>query len=212
MIRCEVMSVRVRRTSWLLVLSLSVTLAARAQSAAVTSETATHQNDKVVATKDNNGQPLPSPRHALEFSRDADGTHTHITLSYGAPSVRGRTVYGVLVPYNKWWRAGANEATSLVTDRAIKIGDLMVPAGSYTLDVLPTESGWQLIVNKRTGQWGTQYDPAQDLGRVPMSVSNLSSPQEVLSYSFDHETPHSAMLHIRWADKDAAVPVEFPHS
>lgn len=195
--------------SLLAVLLLSAPLVSRAQAPAMTSETSTHQTDKVTASTDNKGNSLPSPRHELVFSRDANGATTHIEISYGAPSVRGRTVFGVLVPYSHWWRAGANEATSLETDHPIRIGGLMVPAGSYTLDVLPAESGWQLIVNKQTGQWGTKYDPSQDLGRVPMTVTNLSAPQEVLSYSFDHVRPDSAMLHIRWADKDAAVPVHF---
>lgn len=190
-------------------LLLSAAMACTAQGPAVTSESSTHQTDKVTASTDNKGNPLPSPRHELVFMHDTNGATTHIDISYGAPSMRGRTVFGVLVPYNRWWRAGANEATSFQTDHPIRIGDLMVPAGSYTLDVLPAESGWQLIVNKQTGQWGTKYDPSQDLGRVPMMVTNLPAPQEVLSYSFTHETPHSAMLNIRWADKDASVPIHF---
>lgn len=195
-------------TKSLIAVLLSTAIASWGQGPVV-SESSTHQKDNVVTATDKDGKPLPSPRHALTFSRDANGATTHITISYGAPSARSRTVFGVLVPYNHWWRAGANEATSFETDRPVRIGDLDVPAGSYTLDVLPTESGWQLIVNKQTGQWGTQYDQAKDLGRVPMTLSNLASPQETLSYSFDHETPHSVMLHIRWADKDASVTVEF---
>ena len=199
---------------------LSTAVLSAAQAGVVTRETTTtttttttnHIDDKVIVATGRDGKPLPSPRHLLTFTHAGDNGVTKITISYGAPSVRGRTIYGDVVPYDRWWRAGANEATSLITDRTIRIGDLLVPAGSYTLDVLPTASGWQLIVNKQTGQWGTQYDPNQDLGRVPMDVTNLPSPQETLSYNIDHETPHSAMLHIRWADKDAAVAIEFPRS
>ena len=210
---------RLRSVSCVAVLLLSAGAAVVAHSAVVTKQTpntttstANQPEDKVVAATDRSGKPLPSPRHLLTFVHQADGTATKIEISYGAPSVRGRTIYGTVVPYDRWWRAGANEATSFSTDRPIRIGDLTVPAGSYTLDVLPAQSGWQLIVNKQTGQWGTQYDQSQDLGRVPMVVSNLPAPQETLSYSFDHITPGSAILHIRWADKDAAVPVDFPQS
>ncbi len=178
--------------------------AAHAQSA-----TANGQTDKIVMATDKSGKPLPSPRHLLALSHDAGGASTKIEISYGAPSVKGRKIFGDVVPYDKWWRAGANEATSFVTSRDVRIGNLLVPAGSYTLDVLPTASGWQLIVNKKTGQWGTQYDESQDLGRVPMRVTDLSSPRETLSYSFSDITPKRAMLHIRWADKDAVVPLEF---
>ena len=180
---------------------------ARAQASVTTSVV-----DKITVSTGKDGKPLPSPRHVLTFTHRGNNGVTKIEISYGAPSMRGRTIYGNVVPYDHWWRAGANEATSFVTDRNIRIGNLDVPAGSYTLDVLPTQSGWQLIVNKLTGQWGTKYDPSQDLGRVPMDVTALPAPQETLSYNIDHETPHSAILHIRWADKDAAVGIEFPRS
>lgn len=210
---------RVRSTSCIAILFLlSAGALAPAQSTVVTRRTTTtttttnHIDDKVIMTTGRDGKPLPSPRHLLTFTHADPAGYTKIVISYGAPSVRGRTIYGNIVPYGHWWRAGANEATSLVTDRAIRIGGLLVPAGSYTLDVLPTPSGWQLIVNKQTGQWGTQYDPSRDLGRVQMEVAALPVPQETLSYNIDHETAHSAMLHIRWADKDAAVPIQFPRS
>jgi hypothetical protein len=170
------------------------------------------QTNTVTADKDKQGRPLPSPRHQLEFIHTHNNERTRIVISYGAPSVKGRKIYGELVPYGQWWRAGANEATSFVTDHTIRIGDLTVPAGSYTLDCLPGESGWQLIVNKQTGQWGTQYNPAQDLGRVPMTSAPLAPPQEVLSYHFDHVSGNTATLHLKWADKDESVVITYPGS
>ena len=71
---------------------------------------------------------------------------------------------GELVPYDKVWRTGANAATTLKTTAALDFGGTLVPAGTYTLYTLPGEKGWKLILNKQTGQWGTQYDQAQDLG------------------------------------------------
>lgn len=167
------------------------------------------QSDKVIAAKDKQGKPLPSPRHQLDFTHDHNGTRARIVILYGAPSVHGRKIYGELVPYGQPWRAGANEATSFLTDHTIRVGDLAVPAGSYTLYCLPAESGFQLIINKQTGQWGTQYNQGMDLGRVPMTSTTLSAPQESLTYNFDHVTGESATLHLRWADKDESVVVAF---
>src|SRR5580704_9147519 len=99
-----------------------------------------------------------------------------ITIEYNAPSARGRQVEGGLVPYGSVWRLGADSATTLTTDTDITIGDLKVPKGVYTLYILASESGWKLLVNKQTGQWGTDYSEGQDLGRVSMKTSKLSSP------------------------------------
>ena len=87
-----------------------------------------------------------------------------------SPSMRGRKIMGGLVPYDKVWRTGANAATTLKTTAALDFGGTLVPAGTYTLYTLPGEKGWKLIINKQTGQWGTQYDQAQDLARVDLKV------------------------------------------
>lgn len=210
----KVISMRCSRSfralsSCLLASALAVTAAAQtAHNNTVTN----NQTDKVTAANDKQGKPLPSPRHQLEFIHTHNGARARVIISYGAPSAHGRKVYGELVPNGHWWRAGANEATSLMTDHTLKIGDLTVPAGSYTLYALPDESGWQLIVNKQTGQWGTQYDQGMDLGRVPMTSTPLSPPQETLSYNFDHVTDDGATLHLKWADRDESVQVTFPAS
>jgi hypothetical protein len=94
-----------------------------------------------------------------------------VTVNYGRPSKRGREIFGALVPYGTPWRTGANEATAFTTNRALRFGAVTVPAGRYTLFTLPAKDGpWQLIINKQTGQWGTAYDAAQDLVRIPMTV------------------------------------------
>jgi hypothetical protein len=130
-----------------------------------------------------------------------------ITIDYSAPSVRGRTIFGSLVPYDKVWRTGANSATTLKTSGNLKIGDLSVPAGTYTLYSLPTASGMTLIVNKQTGQWGTVYKEDQDLGRVPMEKGANASPVETMVIDFEHTSGNSTELHVKWADVDASVKV-----
>src|SRR5437868_2471306 len=116
----------------------------------------------------------PSP--AAETSVTINGKK--ITIKYSAPSMRGRKIFGDLVPYGQVWRAGANEATALTTEADLDINGLKVPAGSYTLYVLPEANQWQLVVNKQTGQWGTVYQQGQDLGRVKMAIGKTSAPVE----------------------------------
>lgn len=132
-----------------------------------------------------------------------------VTIKYSAPSIRGRKIMGGLVPYGEVWRTGANAATSLTTETALKIGSLSVPAGSYTLYTLPAAAGkpWMLIVNKQTGQWGTVYEKGQDLGRTELTSEKLSDPQEVMSISFEKVSGKKAELHIKWETTDEFVAV-----
>jgi hypothetical protein len=132
--------------------------------------------------------------------------HT-IMVEYNAPSARGRKVEGGLIPYGDVWRAGADAATTLSSDADLMIGDLKVPKGDHTLYVLASPSGWQLIVNKQTGQWGTEYNQSQDLGRVPMQVTQLSSPAETYKIDLKPAESNSAMLVLSWGKTQASVPV-----
>jgi hypothetical protein len=130
-----------------------------------------------------------------------------VTIDYSAPSARGRTIFGTLVPYGEVWRTGANAATTLTTTGNLQIGDLSVPAGKYTLYSLPTADGWKLIVNKQTGQWGTVYTQPQDLGRTAMSVASTASPLETMVIDFEKTTGNATELHVKWAGVDASVQV-----
>ena len=116
-----------------------------------------------------------SPHETVEYKVGA----ATVTLTYGRPYLKGRSL-DTLAPAGKVYRTGADEATTLKTDQALKIGTLDVPAGTYTLYTLPG-SPWQLIVNKQTGQWGTVYQEGQDLGRTPMTAGKLASPAEQLT-------------------------------
>lgn len=128
-----------------------------------------------------------------------------VTIKYSRPSMRGRKIFGELVPYGKVWRTGANSATSLTTDTALDIGGTNVPAGNYTLYSVPGEKSWQLIVNKETGQWGTKYDEGQDLARIPMKVSQLPSGLEIFTISLDKTGGKSATLKVEWELTSASV-------
>jgi hypothetical protein len=131
-----------------------------------------------------------------------------VTIEYNAPSARGRKVEGGLVPYGKVWRLGADSATTLTTGADIMIGDLRVPKGVHTLYVMAAEDGWKLIVNKQTGQWGTQYDQAQDLGRVDLKTTKLSQPAEKLSISLEPGGSNAGTLAIQWGSTKAVAPIK----
>ena len=103
-----------------------------------------------------------------------------VTVVYGRPYTKNphgtdmRKIWGGLVPYGKVWRTGADEATLLVIQKPVIFGETTVPAGCYSLYTLPNEDGSaKLIINKAIGQWGTQYDEAQDLARVDLKKSPL---------------------------------------
>ena len=130
-----------------------------------------------------------------------------VTIDYSAPSVRGRKIKGGLVPYGKVWRTGANAATTLKTPVDLKIGGLTVPAGTYTIYSLPTENDWTLIINKQTGQWGTQYDEKQDLGRVPLQTSEVNPTVETFKIHFEKTSGAQTELHLTWENSDGSVPV-----
>ncbi len=147
-------------------------------------------------------KPPLSPRRSADHTF-ADGKK--VTIDYGSPSIRGRKIMGGLVPYGKVWRTGANEATGFVTDTDLVIGGTKVPAGKYTLYTLPGEDSWQLIVNKQTGQWGTEYNQAQDLARIPLKLESLKSPVEQMTFSFEKTGADSATLVLEWENTKLSV-------
>src|SRR6266480_6512014 len=112
----------------------------------------------------------------------------NITINYSSPAVKGRKIWGSLVPYDKVWRAGANEATIFETDKAIKVEGKSLPAGKYSLYAIPGEKKWTIILNSQTGQWGikntgeTTEDPAKDVLRVMVTPKKTKSLRERLSY------------------------------
>ena len=147
-------------------------------------------------------QPRPSPVATAKATLDG----ATIQIDYSRPSMRGRKIMGALVPYGQVWRTGANEATTLTTDKAITIGGLAVPAGKYTVYTLPGESEWKLIVNKQTGQWGTEYDQKQDLGRVALTKKATSAPVEQFTISID-KAATGGTLKLEWENTELTAPI-----
>jgi Protein of unknown function (DUF2911) len=136
----------------------------------------------------------PSPPGTVECTINGK----KVTIEYSRPSMKGRKIMGGLVPYGKVWRTGANEATTLTTETDLDIGGAKVPAGKYTLYTLPSQGTWKLIINKQTGQWGTEYDEKQDLARVDMKTSEIVVPVEQFTIALDQDTNSSADLILEW--------------
>ena len=114
---------------------------------------------------------------------------------------------GGVVSYGRVWRTGADDATSLKTQADLDIGGTTVPAGDYTLYTLPSEGTWKLIVNKQTGQWGTEYDQSKDLARIDMKKTSLTSPVEQFTMSFAKKGANSADLVLEWETTRLTVPL-----
>lgn len=144
----------------------------------------------------------PSPAAQAKFSFPDGKT---ITVDYSSPRMRGRKIYGGLVPYGKVWRTGANEATTFVTDTDLVVGGTTVPAGSYTLFSIPEQGKWTLVISKTTKEWGTNYSgESNDLARIPMKSSSLSSPVEDFLIAFD-KSSDGCVLHFDWESTTASV-------
>ena len=131
---------------------------------------------------------VPASAPAQASPRDtARGTvgSVSVLVDYGRPSRRGREIFGGLVPYDQVWRTGANAATTIVFGGPVELGGRPVEAGTYTLYSQPARNGWTLIVNRQTGQWGTEYNQVQDLVRVPMTVSKTAAPVDTFTISVE---------------------------
>lgn len=130
----------------------------------------------------------------------------NVSVAYGRPARRGRQIAGGVVPWNQVWRTGANNATAFRTDRDLMFGGTRVPAGSYTLFSLPSRDNWLLIVNKQTGQWGTEYHPEQDLARIPAQVRTVTGePAELFTIRVEPEGQGGALV-LSWGDMEVRAP------
>ena len=150
------------------------------------------------------GQGKPSP--AASASCDLGGGKS-IKTDYSSPRMKGRKIYGDLVPFGQVWRTGANEATTFVASSDVVVGGKAVPAGSYTIFTVPTADKWTLIVNKKTGEWGIPYKYESDeLARIDMKVSKLPSPVENFTISYA-KSGNGCTMHLDWDTTRASVDI-----
>ena len=132
---------------------------------------------------------------------------SRVTVVYGRPYTKdpktgeARKIWGGLVPFGKVWRTGADEATTLITQKPLVFGETTIPAGVYTLFTLPQADGSaKLIVNKQLGQWGTQYDEKQDLARIALKQDALEKPLDQLTLAVSKNPAGGGTLKIMWED------------
>jgi len=153
------------------------------------------------AQQDGSKRPSPAAQAQCRFS---DGKT--ITVDYSSPRMKGRKIFGGLVPYGEVWRTGANEATTFATNENLNtVKGTNMPAGSYTIFTVPDPDKWTLIINKHTGESGIPYKyESEELARVPMSVAKLPSAVENFTISFDHNGG-SCMMRVSWENTQASV-------
>jgi hypothetical protein len=128
-------------------------------------------------------------------------------VDYGRPLARGRTLLGNVISYDRVWRTGANAATHFTTSAPILLAGLSLPAGTYTLWTVPHPRSVDLIVNRQTGQWGTEYGRAHDLGRSPMRSDSLADPVEQFTISIEATTAGHGSLAMEWGNFRWTVPI-----
>jgi hypothetical protein len=160
-------------------------------------------------------RPKKPPLSPPEVATATIGGHG-ITIMYSSPRVRGREGHifgpgGLIQTTHKQypiWRAGANAATTLKTDADLTIGDVSVPAGTYTLFVdIANPDQWTLIVSKDTGEWGLAYKAADDVGRVKMHMTKPSHMVEDLMWSITPAGHNKGRLTLSWENHTASVPI-----
>ncbi|MGD8699344.1 MAG: DUF2911 domain-containing protein [Gemmatimonadales bacterium] len=156
------------------------------------------------AARDARGEGLgvASPQATVETTIGG----ANLRVVYSRPAMRGRDIWGGLVPFGEVWRTGANAATEFSTDRDLDIGDVRVPAGTYTLFSQFTAESAHLIINRQTGQWGTAYDQARDLARVELAEESLTTPVERFTIAIE-PAAEGASLQLIWDTTRYTVPI-----
>ncbi len=153
-------------------------------------------------------QNLTQPRASQQASVSQRVGLTDITINYHRPGVKGREIWGTLVPYDQIWRAGANENTTISFSTRVKINGKEVPAGKYGLHMIPTEKNWTIILSKDNAAWGSFfYDESRDQLRFS-STPTATGFQEWLSYTLGDVTLNSSTVALRWENLSIAFTID----
>lgn len=133
---------------------------------------------------------------------------TDVTVLYNRPGVKGRVIWGGLVPYDEVWRTGANEATTVTFSKAVKINGQPLAAGTYSIHTIPTKASWTVIFNKAAEQWGSyEYDAAKDALRIKVEPKT-GTHQEWMGFSFPEVSSDNATLELAWEKVRIPVRIE----
>jgi len=145
--------------------------------------------------------PRASPRETTTASVDG----ATLSIAYGRPRMRGRTIMGDLVPFGYVWRTGADEATELTTNRDLLFGSYRLKAGKYSLFTKPEKARWSLIINAQTGMSGLEREPAKDLTTMTVTPGALAAPVEQLTLAI-MDTPSGGAIALRWERTEVVFP------
>jgi hypothetical protein len=147
--------------------------------------------------------PQPSPGQTLR----QDFGISSIELNYSRPGMKGRKIFGDLVPYGKVWRTGANSATRIKFSDDVTIGGQTLKAGEYAIYTVPNEKEWEIIINKGSANWGTDYKQEDDILRVKATSVKLDWPVETFTMQFSNVKSNSTDLQIMWDKTLVSVPI-----
>ena len=149
--------------------------------------------------------PMASPRQVISQQFSV----TKISVDYGRPSVRGRKIFGELVPYGKIWRVGANEATNITFEQSVLFGGKPTKIGRYAIFITPEEHEWTVVLNYDADAWGAySYDPNENAIEVKVPVQTQKELQESLEISFEGISETKINLQIRWEYSKVDIPIE----
>jgi hypothetical protein len=149
---------------------------------------------------------LPHPSPSAKFSQTVG--LTQIDIEYSSPGVKGRKIWGTVVPYDQVWRAGANAATKITFSKDVTVNGTVVPAGSYAFFVIPGKTTWTLILNKDFNQNGSfGYKQSSDVVRVPAKPQTIA-PRERLAYLVSNFTDAAANLDLEWEKVRVSMPIQ----
>jgi hypothetical protein len=148
--------------------------------------------------------PAPSPSQTIKQEFGI----TNVELTYSRPNIKGRKVYGDLVPYGKVWRTGANAATRIKFADDVQVGGVDVKAGDYVIYTIPTANEWEVIINKGITNWGSDgYKQEDDVARFKVKPMTLTQPVETFTMQFANIKANSTELHIMWDRTAVSVPI-----
>ena len=150
---------------------------------------------------------LPAASPAAKVSQDVG--LTQISVEYSSPAVKGRKVWGELVPLDQVWRTGANMATKITFSRDVTFGGKPVPAGSYSIVTVPTQKEWTVVLNKELGLFGggKAYDTKDDVARVSATPTEIPN-RERLTFLFSNTTDDQTSLDLEWEKLRISVPIK----
>jgi hypothetical protein len=149
---------------------------------------------------------LPAPSPAAKVSQEVG--LTDISVEYSSPAVKGRKIWGDLVPMDKPWRTGANASTKITFSRDVTFGGKPVPAGTYAIVTFPGAKGWNVVLSKELGLWqGKAYDAKDDVVRVPATTAAVPH-RERLTFLFSNTTDNDTSLDMEWEKLRVSVPIK----